>query len=229
MSERLTRRELKRDQFLEGVMSGLAWARQHLLVAVGAALVLVAVVTVAVRIGGSAAGTVGVDEKAERALAEARTQFAKSGSSAGITALEQLREKHSGSRAGREAAFLLGNAYYEAGEYAKSLAAYEQFLKKPIYDDLIVDGAKLGIAAAQEELGNRPAATSTYLEIWKSGKTPATRLQGAFGAAHNEETDGNITHAIQIYKDAIAAYPDAPEAEEARFELMRLEGMKPKA
>ena len=226
MSERLTRRELKRDQFLEAVMSGISWAREHLLVAGAAALVLVAIVTVAVRIGGSAAGTVRVDEKAERSLAEARTQFAKSGSAAGITALETVRDSHSGSRAAREATFLLGNSYYEAGEYAKSLAAYEQFLKKPLYDDLIVDGAKLGVAASQEELGNRGAATATYLEIWKSGKTPATRLHAAFGAARNEEADGNIDHAIQIYQEAVDAYPEAPEAEDARFEILRLQGLK---
>jgi tetratricopeptide (TPR) repeat protein len=226
MSERLTRRELKRDQFLEAVMSGVAWAREHLLVAVGAALVLVAIVTLAVRIGGSAAGTVRIDQKAERSLAEARTQFAKSGSQAGIAALESVRDSHSGSRAGREATFLLANAYFEAGEFAKSQEAYEHFLKKPLYDDLLVDGAKLGVGACQEEQGNRAGAVATYLDVWKAGKTPAARLQGAFSAARAEEADGHIDRAIQIYQEAIDAYPEAPEAEDAKFEKLRLEGMK---
>ena len=225
MSERLTRRELKRDQFLEGVLTAVAWARQHLLVAIGGALALVAIVTLAVRIGGSAAGTVRVDEDAERSLAAARTQFAQGGPTAGLAALESVREKHSGSRAAREATFLLANTYFESGEYTKALTAYEEFLKKPLYDDLLVDGAKLGVAGSQEELGNRAAATATYLEIWKSGKTPATRLHGAFGAARTAEADGKIDQAIQIYQEAIDAFPEAPEAEDARFEKMRLEGL----
>jgi tetratricopeptide (TPR) repeat protein len=226
MSERLTRRELKRDQFLEGVLSAVTWARQHLLVAVGAAVVLIAAITLAVRIGGSAAGTVRVDEKAERALSEARTQFMKSGPTAGLPALEAVRDAHSGSRAAREATLLVANTYFENGDYAKAQATYEDFLKKPLYDDLMIDGAKLGIAACQEEQANLAGATAKYQEIWKSGKTPGTRLQGALGAARTEEAAGNVDRAIQLYQEAIDAYPKAPEAEEARFEKMRLEGLK---
>jgi len=223
MSERLTRRELKRDQFLEAVLSGVAWARQHLLAASAAALVLVAIVTIAVRIGGSAAGVTRVDEKAEKSLAEARSQFAAGGVPAGMTALESVREKHGGSRAAREATFLLANSYYEAGDYVKAQTMYEEFLKKPLYDDLLVDGAKLGIAASQEEQGNREAAVATYLDIWKSGTTPAARLHGALGAARAYEADGKIDQALKTYQDAIEAYPEAPETEDARFEKMRLE------
>ena len=228
MSERLTRRELKRDQFLEGVLSGLAWARQHLLAAGAAALVLVAIVTLAVRIGGSAAGVTRVDEKAEKSLAEARSQFVSGGVPAGVTALEGVRENHRGSRAAREATFLLGNSYFESGDYAKAQATYEEFLKKPLHDDLLVDGAKLGIAASQEEQGNREGAAATYLDVWKTGNTPATRLHGALGAARIHEADGKIDQAIQIYQEAIDAYPEAPEAEDARFEKMRLEATRPR-
>jgi TolA-binding protein len=208
------------------VLAALAWARGHLFIAVAAALVVIAAVTLAVRIAGSAAGTGHVDVKAEKALADARLEFSKGGVAAGTAALEKVREDHSGSRAGREATFLLANTYFETGDYTRALSTYEEFLKRPLHDDLLVDGATTGIAACQEEMGNQEAAAATYLGVWNSGHTPAARLQAALGAARCYEAVGKIDQALQTYQEVIDKFPEAPESDDARFEKLRLESMK---
>lgn len=222
MSEKLTREELKKDQFLETAASGVAWAKDHALAAGAGAIVLVVILILAVRIGGNAAGPTKVDVDAERALATARTEFARGGLEAGIPALEGVRTKHSRSRAAREATYLLANSYMEAGDYAKAEGAYQEFLNKPLYNDLLVDGATLAIAACREEAGDHAAAAERYQEVWKVGRTPAARIQGALGAARAFEVQGKNDPAIAILQEVRKAYPDAPESEEAKFALARL-------
>ncbi len=223
MSEKLTREELKKDQCLEAVMTAAAWARSNVLYTALGALGVVLLVTLAVRVAGTAAGTQGVDEDSERALAAARSQFARSGLEAGIPALESVRAEHRRSRAAREATFLLANSYFEAGDFVKARATYEEFLKTPLYSDLLLDGARLGIAACLEESGDLGGASSGYLRVWNEGHAPATRLQAALSAARCLSADGKRAEAIDLLRKASEAYPRAPEAEEAKFQRARLE------
>jgi TolA-binding protein len=224
MSERLTRRELKKDQFLEAVLAGVTWAKSHVLVAATIGLVVIMAVTLAVRVAGSSATNGRGNPKAERALAEARAAFGTGGLPAGISALESVRSKHGRSAAGREATYLLGNALFEAGEFQKSKEAYEEYLRHPAYGDLMRDGASLGIAGCLEELGDHASAAKAYREIWETGRTPAAKAQAALASARCMNTQGATAEALGMYKDLIAAYPDSPEAAEAQFALQRVEG-----
>lgn len=224
MSEKLTRDELRKDQFLEGVVAAAAWARANVLIAAIGALALVLLVTLAVRVGGSAAGP-RIDEEAERALAGARSEFARGGLEAGIPALAGVREAHGKSRAAREATYLLANSYFEAGDFAKAREVYEDFLRKPLHDDLLLDGARLGIAGCLEETGDRAGAATRYLEIWNDGRTPGTKLQAALAAARCFEADGKTAEALDVLRRAMAAYPEAPESEDAKFRIARLEAL----
>jgi tetratricopeptide (TPR) repeat protein len=221
MSERLTRRELKKDEFLEGVLAAVTWAKGHILIAALVALAVVLAVTLGVRIAGSSASGAG-DVKSERALATARAAFGTGGLPAGITALEEVRAKHGRSVAGREATYLLANALYESGDFAKAKTTYEEFLKRPLHDDLLVDGAKLGVAACLEEMGDLAGAVKAYGEVWTNGLTPGSRLQAALAAARCAEAQGAFQEAIQLYDGAIAAYPESAEATEARFAIERV-------
>lgn len=223
MSERLTRRELKKDEFLEAVLSGATWAKAHVLIAIAAALAIVLAVTLAFRLAGDGGKSGATNPKAERALADARAAFGTGGLPAGITALEEVRSQHGGSVAGREATFLLANALFEAGEFDRAKSTYQEFLKKPLHQDLLIDGAKLGIAGCDEETARLAEATKGYLEIWKNGLTPGTRLQGGLSAARCHEAQGANPEAIALYDEIVAGYPLSPEAAEAKFAKARLE------
>lgn len=225
MSERLTKKQLKQDKFVETVRMALSYARDNVAVTVLSVVGFVAIVALALRVGGTAVGGSGGDNEAERALASARSQFLSGGLEAGAAALEDVRTRHSGSDAAREATYLLANTLYESGEFARARQVFEDFLKKPLHDDLLVDGARLAVAACKEEEGDLSGATSDYLALWSDATvSTGTRIQAALAAGRCARQQGQDERAREVYEGLAAAFPSSPEAEEARFQLLQLEG-----
>jgi len=224
MSERLTRKQLKEDHFVEFIAKAAAYTRENTVVVVIAVVVFVGAVAAAVRVGGQAAGMGQGDPESARALSLARQQFTVAGVEAGAAALEQVRADHGRSEAGREATYVLANAYFEMGEWAKSEQAYRDFLAKPLHDDLIRDGALLGIAACKRESGDLAGAADQNRQIWEDGTTAGTRIDAALAAARIARELGQPDEARRLYESVIESFPGAPEVERARFELYRLGG-----
>jgi TolA-binding protein len=222
VSERLTKRQLKHDRFLEIVQEVLAYARTHAFVVVAVLAVFVAGVALAVRVAGQATGPRPQNPEAERALAAARTEFTLGRMDAGRAALEEVRTRHRNSRAGREATYILANAYFESGDWAQAAANFEQFLRKPLHDDLLHDGARQGLAACKEEAGDLSGALDAYRALWKDARHLATRLDAALSAARCARALGRPDEARTLYQAVLDAYPAAPAAAEARFALASL-------
>jgi pentatricopeptide repeat protein len=226
MSERLTKKQLKEDRFLETIQSALTYAQENLLVVVTGLVAFVALVVLAVRIGGSAAGieSSSVNVEAQRDLSEARIELSQGRLETGTEALEQVRQRWKRDDAGREATYILANAYFQAGRYGEARRIYEEFLENPLHDELMRDGARLGIAACLEETGDLAGAQDAYASLWTEGLTPGSRIEGALAAARCAEAQGRTDRARELLEGVAQTYPDAPEAEEARFELLRLTG-----
>ena len=226
MSERLTKKQLKDDQFLDSVQKAIAYAQENVGVVVAGVVGFIVLVVLAVRIGGMAAGVesnVGNPE-AQAALAEARNQFALGRLDAGSAALEDIRIRWPKDEVGSEATYILANAYFESADFDRSRQTYEAFLEAPLHDTLLRDGARLGIAACLEESGDLAGATTAYEAIWDDGGTAATRIQGALSAARCLRGQGELERARVHVQRVLDVYPEAPEIEDARFELLRLEG-----
>ena len=225
MSERLTKKQLKEDPFLDALQTALAYARDNVAVVVGGAVLFVAAVMLAVKVAGSfTGGAPQGNPQAERALADARTEFSLGRMDQGIAALDQVRSEFKGSAAAREATYTLGSAYYEAGEYLKAQATFEEFLRKPLHDDLMRDGAKLAIAACKEESGDVDGALTAYKDVWKNGTFAGTQIQGAMSAARLAADQGRTAEARDLYQSVVDQHPASPEAETAEFELLALNG-----
>lgn len=219
MSERLTKQELKHDRFLELVQEGVAYAREHALIVGGGILVFIAAVALAVRVAGQAAGPRADNEDAQRALAAAKTEFALGRMDSGREALVQLGKSHRGSRAGREAVYILANAYYENGDWANAKASFEDFLKKPLYDDLLMDGAKMGLAACTEESGDLAGAYDAYRALTEGAKLLGTRIDATMSAARCAQALGRKDDARSLYQTIVDKYPTSPAADQAKFAL----------
>lgn len=222
MSERLTKRQLKHDRFLDLLQASLAYAQEHALVVGASLVVFVAGVALAVRVAGSAAGGTRDNPEAERALSAARIEFSAGRMDAGREALEQVRARHGRSRAAREATYILANVYYETGDWARAAEIYQEFLKRPLHDDLMRDGARLGIAACKEESGDLPGAFEEYRGLWTDGVHAGTRIQAALAGARIARTLGNAADARALYQAVADTYPKSPAATEARFALSGL-------
>lgn len=223
MAERLTRKQLKEDRFVDLVAQGVDYARENTVVVVIAAVVFIGAVAAAIQIGGQAAGAgAETDSPGAQALSQARQAFLGGNLEAGASALEQVRADHARSDAGREATYILGNTYLQLGDYTKAEETYREFLAKPLHDDLMVDGAKLGIAAAKEEAGDLSGAAAEYRQVWESGVTPGARIQGAMSSARLLATLGQSAAAKELLQAIVDTYPATPAAEQAEFRLMSL-------
>jgi TolA-binding protein len=227
MTERLTKKQLKQDRFLDTTRHIAALARENVALTILGIAAFVALIAVGVRVGGSAAGGGGGGMKSsasEKALIDARTQFLTGDLEAGRAALDDVRTRHAGSRAGREATYLLGNTLYELGQYDEARRTFEDFLKKPLYDDLLKDGALLAIAACREEAGDLSGALADYTSLWNTASNPGTRLQAAMAGARCAKLQGLDARARELYQGVVDTFPDAPESQEARFAVLGLEG-----
>jgi tetratricopeptide (TPR) repeat protein len=222
MTPRISRKQLKQDKFVEVVFGAWNYARQNVLVTAAGVVFFVALVGLAFKIGGSVTGGPHLNEDAQRSLATARTEFGLGRFDAGAAALEDLVARYGGSRAAREATFLLGNAYFEAGDFARARETFTAFLGNPLYGDLMRDGAHLAIAACYEETADPEAAMHEYLSLWQGGSNPAARLDAALGAARCALAEGNRQRARAIYEEVSKTYPDSPQAAQAGYELLLL-------
>lgn len=219
---RLTKKQLKQDRFLEAVFTAWAYARDNMAIVVGGALALIALIVLGVRVGGTVAGAPQGDPEAERALSAARMQFLQGQPDAGAAALEQVRQRYGSSPVGREASLLLANSLYEAGQFAQALTVFQEYLRKPLHDDLTRDNARLAIAACREETGDLPGAMQAYEEVWGTAANPALRAQAAMSAARCALAQGQPDRAADLYESVAERYPDSPEAETAKFRLLEL-------
>lgn len=225
MSERrLTKRQLKRDAFVELLQTTAAYAREHSLVVAAALIVFVAGVALAVRVAGSATGAKPPDPQAERALAAARTEFAMGRMDAGREALQLVRSRHGRSRAAREATYILANAYYESGDWTQAAATFQEFLKRPLHDDLLQDGARIALAACKEESGDLAGALQDYRALSAGARYLATRMDATLAAARCARALGRPDEARSLYQELVDAHPGTPAATEAAYRLAALPG-----
>lgn len=223
MSERLTKRELKEDRFLDLVSKGGAYARDNVAIVVGGLVVFIAAVALAFRVGGSATGNGGpADPEAQQALSAARFEFQSGRLESGVAALESVRSQHGKTNAGREATYILANALFQSGDYARAQATFEEFLKEPLHGDLMRDGARLGVAACKEESGDLAGALTDYRTLATEGAHAGSRVQAAMSGARVARIQGESEEARRLFQQVVDAYPDAPEADDARFELLQL-------
>ena len=225
MADRLTKKELRQDKFLQGIYEAWAYAQDNIPVVIAGVVGVIALVVIGFRVGGAAVGgSPAGNPEAERALSGARSLFFGGQPDAGIQSLRDLVQRHGNSRAGKEGQYLLANALYENGDYASALQAFETFLRDPLHDDLMVDAAKLAIAACREEAGDLAGASADYQALWGSALSPGSRLQAGLGAARCAQAQGQLTQAAQFYEQVANEYPNSPEAEDARFRLLELRG-----
>ena len=228
MSERLTKKQLRDDRFLEIVQMSLAYARDNTTVVVAGVVGFIVLIVLAVRIGGSAAGlerSAGNPE-AQRALSDARSEFAYGRLDAGKAALEQVRSQWRKDMAGREATYVLATAYLEGADFEQARLAFEDYLREPLPHGLLTDGAQLGIAACLEESGDLNGAMARYEGLWATGTTPGTKIEAGMAAARVARSQGNPAKARELFQAVADRFPASPEAQEARFQLLLMDGGK---
>ena len=138
-----------------------------------------------------------------------------------LVLLQDVVENYKRTEASRVARILLGQRYYEEGDYDAAIDTYEAFLKKASAKPELKAMAREGLAYAHEAKEDFAQAVICYEELSKSS---LTNVQGwaYLGMARCYEKLGEDQKATDAYRTLLADHPQHPKAEEARANIARL-------
>ena len=138
-----------------------------------------------------------------------------------LVLLLDVVENYKRTEASKVARILVGQRYYEAGDYDAAIDTYEAFLKKANPKPELKAMAREGLAYAHEAKEDFEQAAICYEELSKSSLT-WVQGWGCLGMARCYERLGEIQKATDAYRTLLADHPQHPKAEEARANMARL-------
>ncbi len=135
--------------------------------------------------------------------------------------LEDLVRNYKRTEASHVARILLGQRYYEAGNFEAAIETYEGFLKKGKRKPELVAMAWEGLAYSYEAKGDFAEAASCYE---KMSRTSMTNLHGwaYLGMARCYEKMGRNEEAVEAYRALLADFPQHSKAGEAKASIARM-------
>ncbi len=179
---RITKHEMKEDQFVNTVFRAREWALQNLnLILIGAAIV-VAVIAVAWYLSARSAGH---HQESYELLAKAEMEVRDGKPQLATVDFEKLLSDYGSSPAAKLGAFELANTYFEQNQFEKAEEAYKTYIAKYLIDDVSKYSAMEGIAASQSGQGKFADAGASYLEVAKENPTSISYENDLFHAVEN--------------------------------------------
>jgi tetratricopeptide (TPR) repeat protein len=135
--------------------------------------------------------------------------------------LERVVEDFKRTKASQTARILLGQIYYEKGEYDAAVGTYDDFLKRGTGKPELTAMAWEGLAYAHEARGDFAKALGCYEKL---RETTAANFQAwaYMGLARCYEKLGEPEKALDAYRALLTNAPDHPMAMEAKASIARI-------
>jgi TolA-binding protein len=215
--KRITKKSLKHDALVEGAAKGTRFVEDHLnKILIGAAVVVV-VVVVAVMImrGGRAA-----ELEASAALANA-AQSLNTGLAAQATQQYQaVIDEYPGTSSAGSAVYYLGTILFQEGKYDDALQRFESYLTEYSQTPNLHRAALEGKAAVLEQRRSFTDAAATYVTLADDAKdAPSAFARYLLAAVRCYRAAADWQNVRQAADRIIKAYPDIPQASEARMDI----------
>lgn len=222
--KKITKRQLKQDALLTSMVKATTFYeqyKQHLLIAIGAVVVLVGGSIIYSKINAEN------NEKATTMLSKTMTlydnsqyQLAIDGvTERGITGLKSIVENYGGTRAGNLARFYLANAYLQLGNHNEALAHLEDF---DADEQLLAVSRLAGIAVCYEAKGEYEKAAEHYERAGVQYPEDVDAAANLNHAADNYALAGKKERAIELYKKIKKEYPTTQFGRDADRYIARL-------
>lgn len=202
--KKLTRHQLKEDPLVTGAF----WARQYvaenrekfLWVLVAAALLVLAAIWFwnSRREGGALAETI-----LTRANLELQTGQVP-------LALQDLRvvvEKHSGTSAGKEGLYYLGNVYFQLDDYEQAEHYYQSFLERSGRPPVLAASACAGLGVCMELKGKTKEAAENFGKAVEAARGNSQTPDYLVGAIRTHAAFGDSAKARQFFSRLKKDFP----------------------
>jgi TolA-binding protein len=217
---RLTKRQIKEDRFVSGLLKSQEYFNQHKSqIILGAVAVLVlALVVVLVVTNSRAAQRQAADDygAASMYIREFYNTFEADMNQDGLpdasldsslailktarTELEEIISKHGGSKQAKFATFYLASVNFKLSDYERAESYYQRFLDKYYIDENFDAAAKCGIAGCRESMRDFEAAGNIYLEVAKEYPQYTQHIETLYKATLNLAKAGMKEEALEAFE-----------------------------
>lgn len=171
--KRITKKQIKEDPLVTTYFKSIDFIKEHSQKITTGVIVLLSVVVLLVFLMRSKRAA---EFDASEQLAKANVELSQNKSQEAIDILLNMIDNYSGTNSAAKGVYLLAKAYYEKGEYDKSLLHFEKYLDDYGDDKILASAAFSGIASCYEQLGK-------YLDAAQYYKKGAEKFPEHFGAA----------------------------------------------
>ncbi len=177
--KKMSKHEMREDQFVTGVFKFQEWAEENLSKLLIGGGLIVAVVAVVVFMAWQS----GKSEKGAHDKLGSAEVFARTGQTQlAVADYQEVMNKYSGTPAASQAAFKLANLYFQNNDFANAETAFKNYLDKFAFDDYFRRSAQRGIAASQAGQGKFQEAGVAFLTAAKSDSLASTYEDDLFQA-----------------------------------------------
>jgi len=217
--KRITKKNLKEDEFIESIASFKEKYEQNkkTINTVGTILLILIVGFLFIRHQKQTR-----EAKAIEALGQVEVMYYQNNLDQTIALGEEMLRKYNGTKQAGYCNIIVGNCYYNKGEYGKALNYYQQYIKD--YNDVII--YKYG---AYDGIGNCFAQQGKYLDAAKAYLEGAKALKNTYGepfliekAADSYSKAGKIKEALDNYKKIIDTFEDYPKLDIVKLSYYEL-------
>jgi tetratricopeptide (TPR) repeat protein len=135
-----------------------------------------------------------------------------------MSALKEIVADYGGTLSGQQSRLLLGQIYYDRGDYDAALRIYEEFLQKGEGPPEMQALAWEGLAYVREAKGEYELAIPWYDDLTRTDLS-YVKPWAWMGMARCYEQTGEKEKALEAYRRLVADYPQQERAEEARARI----------
>lgn len=215
--KRLSKKQLKRDRFVEQTFDWAHWAETHRTqLLAGLAGVAVLVAAFFVYRGLARAG----EEDAARSYIEARQAYFAGNYQLAVSDLQAFIDRHGDSSYGDDARIFLADAQYQAANPQAAVETLQWFHGHE--DSPFAVNALLLEAAAYQATGSLDPAIDTYRKALERTDMDARRVEILTSLADVYELKGDTEQAAAQLQAIVDLDPEAPAAVRARRELAEI-------
>jgi predicted negative regulator of RcsB-dependent stress response len=236
VQKRLTKRQMKEDPLLTWTVRIETYLEQNLkLIAIIVGAVALAIALVFVWRGARR----GAESSASELLAQAQFQLWSGSPAQAVEIAKQVVERHSGTKSGRMARLVLGDALLQTGDAEGAITEYQSFLERTGGDPTMRLVARRGLAVAMENAKKYAEAAPIYEELAREGEGAlAMRKEGPermgmskpevgiiydlMAAARCQALAGDAPKDTALYQEIADKYSAEPQAADAKLHLAEL-------
>jgi tetratricopeptide (TPR) repeat protein len=216
--KRLSKKQLKRDRFVERTFDWAHWAETHRREMIGGAIALVVLAAGFFVYRGVSRGA---EEEAARDYLMARQGYFAGNYQLAVSDLQGFLDRHGDTPYADDALLFLGESQLQAGQPAEAVASLEELIDDHGGSPL-AENARALLAVAYGQAGQVDRAVETYREAIENAPFDDQKVQLHEALARLFETHSRTEEAVAEYRAIVELQPEGASADEARREIAEL-------